>query len=37
VKAVDFVDAGDMSLEKKREAARRLVDADKKAASLTER
>ena len=34
VQAVSFVDAGDVSLERKRAAARRLVDADAKSASL---
>jgi Fe-S-cluster-containing hydrogenase component 2 len=36
VKAVDLVDPGDMSLEKKRSAARRLVDADSKASALVD-
>ena len=34
VKAVDFVAAGDMSLERKREAARRLVEAERKSETL---
>lgn len=34
VGAVDLVDAGDLSLERKREAARRLVDADARSAAL---
>jgi len=34
VQAVSFVDAGDMSLERKREAAARIVEADRKAAGL---
>lgn len=36
VGAVDFVDAGDMSLQKKRQAARRLVEADRKVAAVAE-
>jgi Fe-S-cluster-containing hydrogenase component 2 len=34
VQAVSFVDAGDISLERKRAAARRLVDADSRSAAL---
>jgi Fe-S-cluster-containing hydrogenase component 2 len=34
VGAVDLVQAGDLSLERKREAARRLVDADSRSAAL---
>jgi Fe-S-cluster-containing hydrogenase component 2 len=34
VKAVEFKDAGDVSILKKKEAARRLYDAEKKSASM---
>lgn len=34
VKAVDYVRSGDVSLDKKRQAAARFLDADKKAAAL---
>lgn len=34
VKCIEFVDAGDVSLDRKRDAARRLVEADVRAAAL---
>jgi Fe-S-cluster-containing hydrogenase component 2 len=34
IKAVDYVDAGDVSIMKKKEAAHRLSAANKKAAAL---
>ena len=34
VKAIEFVDEGDLGLHKSREAARRIHSADKKAAGL---
>ena len=36
IKAVEHVDAGDISLGRKREAARRLLEADRKSAALAQ-